>query len=213
MLQFFQMIVEKMLKKTAVTRKIPAIHYNSTDHSLAPLFCCCRDQSHTKLDLFTLITPVSEIFLSIIIINNDKHQLMMNLRWVTNTFIMDKNSILIQREQNRVNNKHTLYNNNDAMVVVFGCVWYLPCNSLAFSWSVISSPIISLQYTNDNEDGKSRKTNKKLDTTSVGILTISVCILLQCSFIYSAVIFLLKPILPPRKVGEKKAGCTNLVIS
>ena len=31
---------------------------------------------------------------------------------------------------------------------------------------------------------------------------ISVCIILQCSFIYWAVIFLLKPILPPRKLVE-----------
>ena len=45
--------------------------------------------------------------------------------------------------------------------------------------SVISSAIIMLANTdmyssNDNEDGKSRETNKKLDTTSFGILTISV---------------------------------------
>ena len=135
----------------------------------------------------------------------------MNLHWVTSTFIMDK-TILIQRTKTEkiISTHYTTIMMPWLLCLV---VWYLPCNSLVFSWSVISSPIISLQYTNDNEDGKSRKTNKKLDTTSVGILTISVCILLQCSFIYSAVIFLLKPILPPRKVGEKKSGCTNLVIS
>ena len=34
---------------------------------------------------------------------------------------------------------------------------------------------------------------------------ISVCIILQCSFIYWAVIFLLKPILPPRKLEARRS--------